>query len=153
HAGFEADRHSYDRVLFHTGTVTVGAFRCDVDHAAFEDSGPIQSYPFVFPRTAVTIAHDHEHPFVANANVVTFYKRGDRYHRSRISGDGDRSDWFAVAHDTLLEIVRTLEPSIDDRPEQPFRVSHARCDAHAYASQRRIFSEIERNGTADALFI
>lgn len=151
--GFEADRHSYDRVLIDTGTVKVGAFRCDVDHDAFEDSGPIQSYPFVFPRTAVTIAHDHEHPFVANANIVTFYNRGDRYRRYRISSEGDRSDWFAITHDTLLEIARTLEPSVDDRPEQPFRVSHATCDAHAYGLQRRIFSAIERDGIGDALFV
>jgi AraC-like DNA-binding protein len=140
-------------VLFDTGTVKVGAFRCGVHHDAFQDSGPIQHYPFVFPRTAVTIAHDHEHPFVANANVVTFYNRGDRYRRYRISNEGDRCDWFAITHGTLLEAARALEPSVDDRPEQPFCVSHASCDAHVYAVQRRIFSAIERDGTVDALFI
>jgi len=131
----------------------VGAFRCGIHHDAFEDSGPIENYPFVFPRTAVTIAHDHEHPFVANANVVTFYNRHDRYRRGRISSEGDRSDWFAIDHVTLLEVARTLEPSVDDRPEQPFRLSHAMCDAHSYALQRRIFSAIERDRTGDALFI
>lgn len=149
----QTDGHSYDRVLFNTGTVMVGAFRCGVHHEAFEDSGPIENYPFVFPRTAVTIEHDHEHAFVANANVVTFYNRGDRYRRYPISGEGDRSDWFAVNHNTLLEVARAVEPSVDDRPEQPFRFSHASCDARSYGFQRRIFAAIERDRTGDALLI
>src|SRR5262245_26557520 len=73
-----------NHVLFETGLVKVGAFRCGRDNPVFENSGPIENYCFVFPRSAVIIEHDHEGPFVANPNVVTFYNRRDEYRRMPI---------------------------------------------------------------------
>jgi AraC-like DNA-binding protein len=140
-----------DRVVLDTGLVKVGAFRCARDHAAFVDSGPIENFCFVFPRTAVTIHHDHERPFVANPNVVTFYNRADVYRRSAISDEGDRSDWFAVRHDTLLEVARSVDPAIADRAEQPFRLTHAPSDPRLYALQRRLFAVASCRPQTDSL--
>jgi AraC family transcriptional regulator len=149
----EREHATADRVLLDTGLVKVGAFRCARDHAAFVDSGPIENFCFVFPRTAVSIHHDHERPFVANPNVVTFYNRADVYRRAAISDEGDRSDWFAVRHDTLLEVARSVDPAVEDRAEQPFRLTHAPSEPRLYALQRRLFTAASGRPRADSLSI
>jgi hypothetical protein len=60
-----------DRLVFDSGTVRIGAFRCNPEHPHFHDSGPARNYCFAFPRTVVQIQHEHERGFVANSNAVT----------------------------------------------------------------------------------
>jgi hypothetical protein len=90
-----------DRVVFSTESVTVGAFRCAVNHPSFRNSGPIRDDCFVFPRTTLVIQHDRARAFVADPTVISLYNRRQAYERRAISVDGDRCDWFAVSHDLL----------------------------------------------------
>ena len=137
-------------VMVDTGAVRVGAFRCHPEHPSFADSGPARDCCFVFPRTAVEIRHEHERPFVANPNVVTFYNRGQEYRRAAVSAEGDRCDWFAVDAEIARDIVRAFDPAVDDRPEWPFRLARGQSDHAAYLAQRELFEAIQR-GAVDGL--
>jgi AraC family transcriptional regulator len=141
------------RVVYETDLVRVGMFRCEPNHPFFENSGTVEHDCFVFPRTAVVIEHDHDRPFVANPNVVTFYNQGDEYQRRPIAPDGDRSDWFAVRHDIVLDILRSMAPEVDQRPERPFRVTHALSTPRAYAFQRQLFTRLTRRPFVEPLQI
>ena len=92
-----------DRLVFDSGTVRIGAFRCNPEHPHFHDSGPARNYCFIFPRTVVQIQHEHERGFVANPNVVTFYNRGQEYRRNAISPRGDQCDWFGLDADVVRD--------------------------------------------------
>ena len=129
-----------DRVVFATECVTIGAFRCGVDHPSFRNSGPIRDDCFVFPRTAVVIAHEHKPAFVADPTVVTLYNRRQQYERRAISADGDRCDWFAISPDLLRSALLDRDPAAVDQ-ERPIRFTHARADASTYLAQRRLFVE------------
>ena len=83
-----------DRMIFDSGLVSAGEFRCPVGHPRFEDSGPTRQYCFVFPRNACWIEHEGSRPFVADATVVPLYNQGHPYRRGVISPDGDRT----IAH-------------------------------------------------------
>jgi AraC family transcriptional regulator len=131
--------------------VRIGAFRCAVGHPRFEDSGPAQTYCFVFPRTAVEIEHEHECAFAANPNVVTFYNRGQSYRRRAISSDGDRCDWFAVSADIARDAIRAYDPAVDDRPESPFRLTRGWSDPGTYLLQRRLFQRVSKGQAGDPL--
>lgn len=125
----------FDRILFRSPNLIVGSFRADPQHPRFEDSGPTAHHLFVFPRTAVAIQHDGADRFVAGPPLVTFYNRGQRYRRSRVSGAGDRCEWFAPSAALLTGVV-------PDRPdigggEPPFAYSHGPSDADVYLWQRR----------------
>ncbi len=132
-----------DRVVFESDLVTIGAFRCRREHPAFRDSGAIGHDCFVFPRTAVAIQREHERPFVANPNVVTFYNRGDQFQRAPISADGDRADWFSLRRDLAREVVCAVDAAAADR-DAPFDVSHAASDARVYLLQRRLHNAVAR---------
>jgi AraC-like DNA-binding protein len=143
----------FDRVVFDSGMVRVGAFRCETSHPCFHNSGPAKNYCFVFPRTAVEIQHEHERAFVANPNVVTLYNQGQAYLRNAISREGDRCDWFGVQIDTVRDVVRAFDPAVDSRPEWPFRFTRGWADAGAYLVQRRIFEHVVGGATAGPLAI
>lgn len=143
----------FDRTVFDTGLVRVGAFRCSPSHPSFHDSGPAQNYCFVFPRTAVEIQHEHERVFAANPNVVTFYNRGQAYRRNAISREGDRCDWFGVQVDVVRDVVRAFDPAVDARPEWPFRFTRGWADADSYLLQRRIFDQVVKGMRKDPLAI
>jgi len=145
-----ARRGPFRTVLVDTGAVRVGAFRCHPEHPSFADSGPARDCCFVFPRTAVEIRHEHERPFVANPNVVTFYNRGQEYRRAPVSAEGDRCDWFAVDPEIARDVVRAFEPAVDDRPERPFRLTRGHSDHATYLAQRELFDAVER-GAMDGL--
>ena len=100
-----------DRVVFSSECVTIGAFRCAVNHPSFRNSGPIRDDCFVFPRTAVVIEHEHARPFVADPTIVTLYNRRQQYERRPVSADGDRCDWFAVSPDLLHGALLDRDPA------------------------------------------
>jgi AraC family transcriptional regulator len=131
-----------DTLVFSSPLVDVGAFRCDVGHRCFRDSGPTEHYLFVFPRTAVIIQHEHESPFVTNPNVVTMYNLGQSYERRPVSTRGDCCDWFGVDRSLALDVVRAFDAAIDERGDRPFRFSRVMSDAVTYAGQRRLFDRI-----------
>jgi AraC-like DNA-binding protein len=143
----------FDRMIFESGVVRVGAFRSHPSHPSFRDSGASRNFCFVFPRTAVEIQHEHEPAFVANPNIVTFYNQGQPYSLNAISPDGDRCDWFAADVDTVRDVVRCFDPNVDARPEAPFRLTHGRSEAHTYLLQRRLFHYLAMTKSADILAV
>ncbi len=128
----------------------VGTFRCPVDEPIFEDTGPIERFLVVFPRTSVWIQHRDGEAFVADPLVTTIYNRGQRYRRFPISADGDRSDWWALSNDLAREVAARVEPRSADTPEQPYRWERAPSNAALYRDQRSLFRRI-RAGIVEPL--
>ena len=102
---------------------------------------------------SVWIEHPGQRPFVADPTTVTFYNRDEPYARRPLSPEGDRCDWFAVEPAILDEVVRDLDPWIDDRPERPFRFTHGPVDARSYARQRLVFHHVATQPRPDPLFV
>ena len=142
-----------DRIIFDSGAVRVGAFRCHPSHPSFHNTGPARNYCFVFPRTAVEIQHEHEPAFVANPNVVTFYNKGQPYLRNAISAEGDRCDWFGIDLDVVRDVVRAFDPQFEPHSETPFRFTRGWSDAHTYLRQRMVFERVITDSAADPLAV
>jgi len=142
-----------DRIVFDSGLVRVGAFRCYPDDPSFHDSGPARKCCFVFPRTAVEIQHEHERAFVANPNVVTFYNQGQAYVRNAVSIEGDRCDWFGVEIDVVQDVVRTFDSALDVHPERPFNFTRGWADASTYLAQRGLFEQVVAGAVNEPLMV
>ena len=110
HCSIRDDHSPLDTLHFDAVTTAIGEFRCPVHHPRFRDSGPIERSIVVFPRTSVWIKHEGSDSFVADANVVTIYNRGQRYERASIAPEGDGCDWFAVSDDLAREIAGVAIP-------------------------------------------
>lgn len=131
-----------DRIVRATPLVTVGEFRCDVEHPRFEDSGRIRQDCFVFPHLAVAIEHEHEAPFVANAAVATFYNEGQAYRRTPISADGDRCDWFGVTRELALDVIGSVDPEAGERDGAPFNWTRGPMDAASCLQERSLMRQL-----------
>ena len=149
----ESPRHHIDVTVFASPLVRVGRWRCPAENPIFADSGPISDTLFAFPREGVWIQHEGAAPFVADANTVTYYNKGQAYTRQKLGNWGDQCEWFAVAPDAVAETLSAHDPAAIDRTNAPFRFTHGPSEPDAYLRQRLVFEHVSRETTADRLFV
>lgn len=132
-----------DRLIFQSGLVAVGQFRCPRSHPRFNDSGAIRDHCFVFPRTSVVIEHDTGDRFVGDQARVALYNAGQAYRRHPVSPDGDHCDYFVVAAPVLREALAGRGLSTADADERGlFPRSSAPSDSALYLRQRLLFRSV-----------
>jgi AraC-like DNA-binding protein len=146
-------REHLDVVVFASPLVRVGRWRCPADHPQFVDSGPSSDALFVFPREGVWIEHEGEDPFVADANTVTYYNKGQCYRRRKLSARGDHCEWFAVAPEAIAETLSAHEPAAIDRPHSPFPFARGPSDPDSYLRQRMLFHHVSNERRPDRLYV
>jgi AraC-like DNA-binding protein len=149
----DSPRHHINVEVFRSPLVRIGRWRCPAEHPIFGDSGPTPDALFVFPREGVWIKHADGKPFVADANTVTYYNKGQSYTRQKLSLRGDQCEWFAVAPGAIAETLSAHEPAAIDRPDLPFRFSHGPSDPGSYLRQRLVFEHVSREPRPDRLFV
>ncbi len=139
-------RVAADSVLFDSGTVSIGRFRCPIGDPHFRDSGAIrEAAVVVFPRTSVWIRHEGGDPFVADPNVVTLYNRAQRYERFPIDPAGDSCDWFAVAEPIARDLAGHGAEGAG-----PFSTQRVPSTVALFSRQRAVYARA-RAGTLAAL--
>lgn len=130
-------------VVFRTGLVGVGRFRCLPSHPRFGNTGPVGGHLMVFPRRAVTITHAGRRPVVADPTRVIFYNSGQEYRRGRLSPDGDDCVFFGLPAAAVAAAVAHHGAPPD--PEHPFgSLTHGACDARSHLLVRAIREHVRR---------
>ena len=135
----------FDTHHYHSNLLRAGTFHCPPDHPRFQDTGPIEGWLIVFPRTSVTIAQEGRYPFVADPNTIVFYNRGQPYRRGLVSVEGDICDWFAFDPALVVELVAQYDRSVYRRELTPFTFSHSPCQTDLYLQQRLIVRQLHRS--------
>ena len=142
-----------ERLLFASPSIGIGTFRCAAEDPRFTDTGPSSTYCFAFPRTSVWIQHAGGAPFVADPGIVTFYNAGQVYSRRKLSPDGDRAEWFAVAPHIAEEIVAAVAPASVRGSDAVFGFTHGPSDPATYLLQRRICDRLAGGASVEAIEI
>ncbi len=101
-----------DETLFESGGVRFGRFRARPDDEDFETAGRPPNHSFVFPHSAVWIAHSDCEPFVADPTRITLYNPGQSYRRLRLSARGDVAHWFSVAPGVIRAALSEIDPGL-----------------------------------------
>jgi len=148
-----APKAPLERLLFASPSVGIGTFRCAAEDPRFTDTGPSSTCCFAFPRTSVWIQHAGGSPFVADPGIVTYYNAGQEYSRRKLSPDGDRAEWFAVAPHIAEEIVAAVAPSPVRGSDAVFGFTHGPSDPATYLLQRRICDRLAGGAAVEALEI
>jgi AraC-like DNA-binding protein len=131
----------------------IGRFFCPPWHPHFSDTGPIHGTTIVFPRTSVTITHVGKQPVVGDPNVIMFYNQGQRYTRGQLSEKGDICDWFGFAPHIVVEVLRPVDPHVDDRWDKPFVFSHGPSTSHLYLQQRLLVEALSQENPPDLFYV
>jgi AraC-like DNA-binding protein len=141
-----------ERLVYSSGRVEVGAFRCPPTRPDFGHAGAIRDHcVFAFPRTAVRIRQQGAKAFTADPSVVTYYNPCQPFTREPLDPAGDRSEWFALDTDLAAEVVSERDPAAAEAGAGPFRFGHGPSDASTYLAQRETFLRLARGEGGDAL--
>jgi AraC family transcriptional regulator len=138
----------FEKLLFASETLAIGSHRLPADDPLCASYGPASAFFVVFPRNSTIIEHAGGERFVSSPAVAPLYNRGQEYRRRRLSEEGDFCDWFAIAPETLRELVDRRAADSD----RPLRSSHVRVDPRLYLRQRAVADHL-LSGPADALFV
>ena len=79
----------------------------------------------------------------ADVNQALFFSRDSTYRVSHPADCGDRGTVFTVSPRVLNDIVRELDPSVDEHPEQPFRFVTGPCDSRIFWRHRELVQRLE----------
>jgi AraC-like DNA-binding protein len=138
-----------ERIVFDSGNVLLGEFRCPTSYAQFGDAGRVVNFVLAFPRSAVWIQHERAPRFVADPSLATLYNPFAPFLREPISARGDETDWFALSETLARDLVRHFSARDGDAAE-PFRFERADVPHAVYLAQRALFVDVA-HGLTDRL--
>jgi AraC family transcriptional regulator len=142
----------FERLLFANETLAVGSHRLPATDPRFECYGPTSAFLLVFPRTSTMLEYAGSDRFVGSPAVAPLYNRGQEYRRRRISEEGDFCDWFAIAPETLREVVAKFDRAAADS-DRPLTFTHVRVEPRDYIEQRTVVDHLAGAGESDPLFV
>jgi len=120
------------RSLYDSPIVSVSDYCCQAFRggpSAEEHSG---ANNIVFMRHGAFSRHFGRRSVTADVNQAVFFSKGSTYRVSHPADCGDRGVIFAPSLRALNDIIRELDPSIDDRPEWSFPFVTGPCDSGVF---------------------
>ncbi len=111
------------------------------DHSAEEQSAV---NGIVLMRHGAFSRHFGKRTSTADVNQSTFFSRDSVYRVSHPGDCGDRGTSFVVAETILRDIIRELDPSVDDREDSPFAFTEGPCDNELFWRHREYVRRLER---------
>ena len=96
----------------------------------------------VLMRHGAFSRHFGRRTVTADVNQAVFFSKESTYRVSHPSDCGDRGTVFTVSPRVLNDIVRELDPSIDEHPDQPFRFVTGPCDSSVFWRHRELVQRL-----------
>ena len=144
------------RIAFHTlyesPLISVHDYRCTLEQggpAAEEESGKDN---IVLMRHGAFCKHFEGRSVTANVNQAAFFSKGSTYRVSHPTDCGDRGTVFAVTSRVLRDIVRELDPSVDEHPDDIFPFLTGPCTADVFWRHRELVMRLEQAGPLEHLW-
>lgn len=133
--GFEPIRYA---TLHESALVRVQDYVCRASAGgpSAEEEHPRNS--IVLMRQGAFRKHLGKRSVVADVNQAVFFSKGSTPRVSHPADSGDRGTVFLVRPETLHEIVRGLDPSVDDRPDRPFPFAAGPCAPETFVRHRNL---------------
>lgn len=139
--------------LFESPSVTIGATRC---RPSDEEAGP-ECRPggaiIAFPRRGLFVLHLHDESFLVDPNQVVLHNPCETFRASHPGAIGDDTTWVVLSSEVLRDTFAAYDPSVEDRPDRPFPISHIPSDPRTYLLQRLAFEHSTRHEQADPIFL
>src|SRR5574341_1264919 len=120
------------RSLYDSPILNVRDYRCRIGRGgpAVEEHSVING--IVLMRHGAFCKHFGRRNVTADVNQAVFFSKGSTYRVSHPADCGDRGTVFVPSPAVLNDIVRELDPSIDNPPERPFPFVTSPCDSGVF---------------------
>jgi AraC-like DNA-binding protein len=142
-----------ERTVFSSPLVKIGMLRMPAHHPDFARTTTTDNCAIVFPREALVIQKDNGDRWISDPTATSLWNRGDIYTRTALTNQGAVGDWYAVDASLALEIVGSVDPCAENRPDRPFKRSHVRTDPATFLFQRGLLERVTAANFDSALEI
>jgi len=135
------------RTLYDSPMIVVRDYVCTHgDHALLpeEESG---SNSITLMRHGAFARHFGRRAVTSDVNQASFFSKSSVYRVSHPSGCGDRGTSISVAEPILKDIIRELDPAVDERPDAPFPFDSGPCDTQLFLRHRDYVIRLENAGS------
>jgi AraC-like DNA-binding protein len=97
----------------------------------------------VLMRRGAFAKHFGRRKVTADVNQAVFFSKDSVYRVSHPADCGDRGTTFVISPRVLNDIIRELDPTIDDHPDQPFAFVTGPCDRQIFWRHRELVQRLE----------
>lgn len=140
---YDRDNEILYKPLHESPIVSVHDYCCHIAQGGPGVEEESDANNIVLMRHGAFSRHFGRRTVTADVNQAVFFSRDSTYRVSHPSDCGDRGTVFTVSPRVLNDIVRELDPSIDEHPDQPFRFFTGPCDSSVFWRHRELVQRLE----------
>jgi AraC family transcriptional regulator len=126
------------RSLYDSPLVSVRDYRCRAGCGAPGNDERPDADQIVLLRYGAFRKHFGRRSVTVDVNQAAFFSKESTYRVSHPADCGDRGTIFMASPRVLNDIVRELDPTIDDHPERPFPFVTGPCDSGVFRRHREL---------------
>ncbi len=132
--------------------IAVRDYICRHDHreASPEEEADVNSITLM--RHGAFDRHFGKERITSDVNQASFFAKSSVYRVSHPTGCGDRGTSIVVADPILRDILRELDPAIDERPDHPFPFASGPCDTQIFLRHRDYVMRLESKDPLEPLW-
>jgi AraC family transcriptional regulator len=138
-----ADNTVRYRRLYQSTLLTVADYSCHADNTAVSAEEESDKDRIVLMRRGVFSQHFGRKQVTADVNQAVFFSKGSTYRVSHPAACGDRGTMFVVTPGVLGEIIRELDPDVDERQGKLFTFLTGPCDPRVFWRHRHFIAQLE----------
>lgn len=131
------------RSLYDSPLVSVSDYRCRIGCGGPGNEEQPGANQIVLMRYGAFRKHFGRRSVTADVNQAVFFSKESTYRVSHPADCGDRGTVFVASPRALSDIVRDLDPTIDDHPERPFPFITGPCDSGVFWRHRELAQRLE----------
>jgi AraC family transcriptional regulator len=144
---YDRDKEIDFRPLHESPIVSVHDYCCHIARGGPGAEEESNANNIVLMRHGAFSRHFGRRTVTADVNQAVFFSRDSTYRVSHPSDCGDRGTVFTVSPRVLNDIVREVDPSVDEHPDRPFRFFTGPCDSTVFWRHRELVQRLESAGT------
>lgn len=138
-----AEKQLNFNTLYQSPLVKVGNYNCSIPRGGPQAEEYVDSNAIVLMRHGAFCKHFGRKTLTATVNQSVFFSKGSAYRISHPSDCGDRGTTFELPKRILNDIIRELDPAIDDHPDNPFSFVSGPCDKNIFWRHRGLVRQLE----------
>lgn len=128
--------------LYESPLVRISDYICRIGQSGPGEEEQHGANTIVLMRHGVFCKHFGSRSVTADVNQAVFFSKGKTVRVSHPADCGDRGTVFTLTPRILNDIVRELDPSVDDRPDQPFPFATGPCDSPTFWRHRELVQRL-----------
>jgi AraC family transcriptional regulator len=135
------------RLLYKSPIVSVRDYICRACREGPRDEESSDSNDLVLLRHGAFCKHFGSRQVAVDLNQAVYFSKASSYRVSHPVDCGDRGTSITVSERVLCDIIREIDPSVDEHPDRPFRFVTGPYDPAVFARHRELVLRLEAAAT------